>query len=215
MTCAERIGELVECARGRGSLGRELSAHLPGCAACAERFQAERELSQQLRTIQARGVALMAEDTRREVLMRDFADLHRRRPARPWVFAFGGATALFAAILVGNVAGRHAARHAPVPALRVKAPRTTQVVTYEASTDASELSSDDFTAVPYTPPLAPGELVRVVHADLYPEALASMGIDINPAWGDEIPTEVVVGEDGIPRAVRIIGPQGGTQSDDF
>lgn len=211
MTCVERIGELVECARRHGEPGRELGAHLAACAGCAERFEAERELSGQLRAIRARGVALMAQDTQREVLMRDFAELHRRRPAQRWLLAFSAAAALFAAILVGNVAGRHAARPTPVPAIRSHEAHATQVVAYEESTDAGSLSSDDFTAVPYTPPLAQGELVRVVHADLYPEALASMGIDVDPAWGNEIPAEVVVGEDGIPRAVRIAD----THTDDF
>jgi hypothetical protein len=71
------------------------------------------------------------------------------------------------------------------------------------SNDASALSSDDFIAVPYTPPLAPGEIVRMVHAEFYPEALASMGVEVDPSWAGELPADVVVGEDGLPRAVRI------------
>jgi hypothetical protein len=65
------------------------------------------------------------------------------------------------------------------------------------------LSSDDFIAVPYTPPLAPGEMVRVVHTNLYPEALASMGMAVNPLWAGNLAADVVEGEDGLPRAVRI------------
>jgi hypothetical protein len=77
------------------------------------------------------------------------------------------------------------------------------VVLYEASSDASALSSDDFIAVPYAPPLAQGEIVRVVHTDLYPQALASLGIGVDALSSGDTPADVVVGEDGIPRAVRI------------
>ena len=95
-------------------------------------------------------------------------------------------------------------RPAHSPAVRTHQVRArTRSVLYEASSDASALSSDDFIAVPYAPPLAQGEMVRVVHADLYPEALASLGIDVDPAWAGDTPADVVVGEDGIPRAVRI------------
>lgn len=202
MTCTERTVELVECARRRAAPGRDLGAHLAACARCMERWEAERQLTDQFRIMRPRAAALMAPDTAREVLMRDFAELHRRRPVRPWVFALGAAAAVFAAVLAGHMAGTRM-RPAPAPATHGHEFRNGQAVVYEASADASALSSDDFIAVPYTPPLAQGELVRVVHADLYPEALASMGIDIDPEWAGDIPADVVVGEDGIPRAVRI------------
>ncbi len=204
MKCTEQIAELVECARRRTTPGRELRAHLTGCAGCAARWEMERELTGQFRTMRLRATAIMAPDAQREALMRNFAELHRRRPARPWVFALGAAAALFAVILVGHIAGT---RMRPVqsPAIPAREIRNAQGTFYEASADASALSNDDFIAVPYTPPLAQGELVRVVHADLYPEALASMGIDVDPEWASEIPADVVVGEDGIPRAVRITG----------
>jgi len=43
----------------------------------------------------------------------------------------------------------------------------------------------------------------VVHTDLYPEALASLGIGLDPSSAGDTPADVVVGEHGIPRAVRI------------
>lgn len=194
MRCADRMAEIVENARRGAEPGRELRAHLAACDQCAARWESERHLTDQFRVMRLRAAALMEQDTHRDVLMRDFAELHRARPARRWVWALGAAAAVFAAILVGHLAGTRA---------RPAAPRSAQAVLYEASTDASELSSDDFVAVPYTPPLAQGELVRVVHTELHPEALARMGIDVDPEWASEIPADVVVGEDGVPRAVRI------------
>lgn len=200
MTCADGMVELMECARQGVEPGRQLGWHLAGCEKCAERWESERQLTEQFRSMRLRAAALMAHDTQRDVLMRDFAGMHRPAPVRRWVFALGMAAAVLAAVLVGHIAGTHSR---PVPATRGHVTSDSQTVFYEASADAGALSADDFIAVPYTPPLAQGELIRVVHTDLHPEALARMGIDVDPAWASEIPADVVVGEDGIPRAVRI------------
>lgn len=212
MTCSERVKELLECTRGGTEPGRDLRSHLAGCSPCAERWEAERRLTDQFRTMRLRAAALMALDTERDGLMREFARLdlagrRRRRAVRSWGLALGAAAALLVAVFVGHIAGTRM-RPAPPREIRTNGVRNAQPVFYEAgvlesSSDASALSSDDFVAVPYTPPLAQGELVRVVHADLYPEALASMGFDIDPASASDVPADVVVGEDGIPRAVRI------------
>ena len=204
MNCIEHVQEIVDCARARVKPGDELQAHLARCGACAERWEAECRLTAQLRMMRVRGIALTAHDTRRDALMRNFAEMHRKRPVRPWVLALGAAAALFAAIIGGHVAGTRL-RTAHQPAHATPAALVTAVADYETSSDAITISSDEFVAVPYTPPLAQGELVRVVHADLHPEALASLGIDVDPEWTNDIPTDVVVGEDGIPRAVRITG----------
>jgi hypothetical protein len=72
-----------------------------------------------------------------------------------------------------------------------------------SSSDAQALTSDDFVAVPFTPPLAAGELVRIVETNLDPQELAAYGFETDPAWTSDVAAEVVVGEDGNPRAVRI------------
>jgi hypothetical protein len=115
----------------------------------------------------------------------------------------GAAAALLLAVFLGHAAGKRTR-----PVVRSGTVRSERTIVYQASlsnlsSDASALSSDDFIAVPYTPPLAPGEMVRVVHADLDPDALASMGVEVDPSWAGQLPADVVVGEDGLPRAVRI------------
>ena len=212
MTCKEQIAELVECARRGSQPGRELRAHIAACTRCHDRWEAERQLTDQFHTWRIRAAAVMAPDAQREVLMRDFATaypgrLQHRSAIRSWGLALGAAAAVFVSIFLGHLAATRMHKALP-PSTRTHGVRNTQTVFYEASwdessDDASALSSDDFIAIPYTPPLAQGELVRVVHADLYPAALASMGIDVDPGWASDVPADVVVGEDGIPRAVRI------------
>ena len=207
MTCAERIDELVECARYEIEPRRGLQAHLSNCARCAERWEAERQLTGRFRSIRMAAEDWAIPDAQWQILLSRFALAHPARQARrtaggSWIWAFAAAAALLLAIYVGHIAGTRS-RPAHSPAVRTHQVRPNEMVLYEASTDASALSSDDFIAVPYAPPLAQGEIVRVVHADLYPQALASLGIRVDPLWAGVTPADVVVGEDGIPRAVRV------------
>jgi hypothetical protein len=207
MTCTERIAELVECARHEMEPRRGLRAHLSDCVRCAERWDAERQLTDRFRSIRMAAESRPVPDEQRQLLLARFALAHparqpRRAAGGSWMWALGAAAALLLAIYAGHLAGtRHRPAHSPV--VRTHQVRSNETVLYEASTDASALSSDDFIAVPYAPPLAQGEIVRVVHTDLYPEALASLGIGVDPLSAGDTPADLVVGEDGIPRAVRI------------
>lgn len=215
MTCTERMRELVECARARskdGGISPDLRAHLVSCSRCAERWDAERGLSDQFGIMRAEAAALTADNPQRaagrEDLMRqfaafDFARRQRRAATRSWGMALAAAAAVVLAVFAGQIAGTRSHRSpAPITEAAPDSP--------EFSGDATALSSDDFIAVPYTPPLAQGELVRVVHEDLVPEALASLGIDVDPASPGNVSADVVVGEDGMPRAVRLTD---GSQND--
>jgi hypothetical protein len=203
MNCKERTAEIVEYARRRAEPDMELRAHLATCSGCGERWEAERQLTSRFRIMRIRAEARRAPEARRESLMRDFAHRHRRAPMPAWVWALSAAAALLFAALLGHAA-RNRLHERAVPAIRTHGAGAQQTIFYEASTDASALSGDDdFIALPYAPPLAAGELIRVVHADLDRDVLASMGIDVDPSWESELPAEVVVGEDGLPRALRI------------
>jgi hypothetical protein len=199
MTCSEQIVELVERARRQAEPDRELRAHLSICANCRERWEREQQLTAHFRAMRVQAAALRSRAAQRDSLMRDFARIHRRPSIPSWAWALGAAAALLLAVFIGHEAGKRSSKTVSPAAVRIH----DDAVLYEASLDASALSSDDFIAVPYTPPLAPGEMVRVVHADLYPEALASMGVEVDPSWAGNLPADVVVGEDGLPRAVRI------------
>lgn len=224
MNCGEWKIELIECARRDRKPGRELSAHLASCTVCRDRFEAERQLTGQLRIVRMQTAALRPPQTQAALLMQDFARAHHTRTgnlrqmpgrsgARTWFWSLAAAAALVFAIVGGHQAGTHDRHIAPavlrVNSIGANSASPAGAMLYETSLglsrDASALSSDDFVAVPYTLPLAPGEIVRVVQTQLSPDALASMGVNVDPSWGSDVQADVVVGEDGLPRAVRIAG----------
>jgi hypothetical protein len=219
MTCKEQIASLVECARRNERPGPELLAHVAGCRNCEQRWAAERDLANQFSVMRGQaGSAEADSQARRDIraagLMREFA--RRSEPVRvmpsrqkslSWGWVLSAAAALLIAIGAGYGLGNRGHRRTVQPSVRTHGVRTAQSVIYEVSADADSLSSDDFIAVPFALPLATGELVHVVHSDIYPEALTRMGIDVDPSWisddtGD-IAADVVMGQDGFPRAVRI------------
>jgi hypothetical protein len=209
MTCSRHIERLVECARRGATPDSQLRHHLARCAGCGERWEAERALTDEFRVMQRYADAApprveARRDAQRQALMAQFEQIHQvsARPSRFWMLSTAAAVLLTvsAGLVIGT--GSKPGSKSPARAGFVR-PAADASYSYEMSTDAGSLSSDDFIAVPYTAPLAAGEIVRVVREDLFPEALVSMGIDVNPAWSGEMPADVVVGEDGFPRAVRL------------
>src|SRR5665213_1714811 len=171
MTCPERIAELVECARREENLRESLRMHLAGCTGCTERWEAELQLTAQFRKIRLQAAEWRPPEALRESLLDRFA--RQPRPVRfpSWGVAISGrsaawalaaAAALFLSIFLSHAAGVRT-RHARAVAAEARVAGLGQPYRYESSTDASALSSDDFIAVPYAPPLAQGEIVRVVH----------------------------------------------------
>jgi hypothetical protein len=140
---------------------------------------------------------------RQDALMRQFAARHRGVSQNRWLWSMASAAVLLVAfVLVGDVARRELLRKAPVAvgAVAEAADDGTEAQSAEVQTEGQY---EGFIAVPYVPPLAPGELVSVVHTELYPAALASLGVSVDPAWTTGLPADLLIGEDGFPRAVRV------------
>jgi hypothetical protein len=195
---------LIECARRGLNPDATLQAHLSVCSECEERWQAELALTEQFRGMRAQAMAADAasqarRDLRAAALMRK---VEQRKPilefrSRPLTWALSAAAAVLLAIGVGYGAGARARTHVV---------RNPQSVIYEASAD---LSGSDFIAIPYALPLVPGEVIDIEHSDLGPQDLVSMGlsaIGIDMDDDADVSADVVVGQDGFPRAVRINSP---------
>jgi hypothetical protein len=137
-------------------------------------------------------------ESRRRQLMAEFARSGCSRPDRPAWWAWSPAAALVAVALLLLFAGARQRPGATVPE-SAEANLAGFLTVDEA---------DGFVPVPYTQPLAPGELVRIVSREVNGAELAHMGFDVPAAYGGVIDADVVVGEDGMPRAVRLAGYEG-------
>lgn len=189
MNCSIAIEKLVESARWRVEPDPALRTHLKACPRCLERWEAERVLTSHLRVMRIDAFARHSSEARGQELMRQFVST-RQPPARAgWVWTLAAAAVLLLAITVVREIGRR-------PAVAV-------VQNVAQVADAAVDSEEGFIAVPYVPPLATGELVRLVHTQLYPAALASLGVNVDPAWTTELPADLLIGQDGFPRAVRV------------
>ena len=188
MTCRESAVELVECVRAGQVPGAQLQTHLMDCPRCQERWEDERRLTDHFRVMRD-AVARRPSMARRELLMREFEQAHAGGFHAVWRWALNAAAILL--VVVALVYDWHS--------------HSRNVAQQEADS-ASALSGDesDFVDVPYALPLAPGEFVRVVRTQLDPVALAGMGVDIEAGDGAEIPADVLLGEDGLPRGVRVL-----------
>ena len=195
--CSRWATELVECARAGSAPCEELRQHLQECGECAARWTGQRNLSAHFRAVKEAAVASRPAAARRERLLREFVQMRRRRvhPAVRWALA--AAAMLVLTIGAGLVLRQGALRPS----------RAGDTPGMQASNDAAPAevpeAEEGFVGVPFAPPLAPGELVRVVHAELGPVELARMGVVVEDLDAGEIPADVVVGEDGFPRAVRV------------
>lgn len=189
--CREWAEELIECARRGGGPSESLVAHLAVCPHCRERWNAERVLSLAVGRLRLALVVERSPESRRGELMEAFSVAMRPRRRLRWAWSAAAAAVVFAAAWFP-------AHHAAAPDRRANE----EVVT-AGSVDTDEESG--FIPVPYSPPPAVGESIAIVQRELDGAELARMGINLPFADGDNFDAEIVLGEDGVPRAVRLAG----------
>jgi hypothetical protein len=199
--CRAWACELVECARAWVAPRSELRQHLRECPECAARWASERNLTTHLQALKEAAAVGQPAQAQRERIMRQFA-LQRRRTVHPVLrWALAAAAALVLTVGVGSI--RRGGGLGALQLFRHAGASTGTGAWADAAEAEAPEASDGFMAVPYAAPLAPGEFVRVVHADLGSVELARMGVFIDDFDAGEVPADVVVGEDGFPRAVRV------------
>lgn len=214
MECREAIPGIVECARARRELRGALGGHVTACQACWERWEAERELASHLRQMRLMASTRRSSDASRADLMRQFSARHWRLVHPAWGMGLAAAAALLIIMATLRAPSPVSQRpHHASPA--AGAWLASNAWSYEPSADVYSAQDDDYVAVPYLPPPDPGERLSVMHAELYPAALTTLGVSIDPAMmasngNGTIHADVVVGEDGLPRAIRV---EGGDQPD--
>jgi predicted anti-sigma-YlaC factor YlaD len=213
VNCRNWIIELVECARTGVEPGAELREHLEQCAQCRERWDDEKNLSARFQIMRATATARRQSQTKREEVMREFQSAHQTLIPASIKWLLGVAAVVLLAITLGRAWQNDRAADTTnfelteTPQADSNSVATAEIPPGEEFSQVAELNrgteDDSFLPVPYAPPLATGEFVRVVRTELRPIALARMGIDVD-SYPDEIAADVVLGEDGFPRAVRLL-----------
>ena len=194
--CRRQANEIVECVRTGAEPGVALTGHLAECARCRETLDDQLKLTSDLRLLRDVAGRRRFARTRRDEILLDFDAVHRSRPR---LLRWALAAAAVLALMLGSIRTWNNS---------MSRDRNSRVasVAQQAMVDLDGFSGDnsEFVAVPYAPPLATGESVSIVHTELQPAALSRLGIHVDASYTTDIPADVIVGEDGLPRAVRLV-----------
>ena len=208
MICEDFEDDVVDLARGE-ALGEsergEALAHAEKCLRCAARLEDERAVTSGLRAFAARTAAAEAPPRVEAALLRAFRDPERggeERPAtaRPSrsveLLLLGAAAAILAAIVM--VPPRAGRGHETLPGA-LPAPTT------EAAPEAGAPENGEFVSLSYGEDLRELDSLQVVSVELPRTALAALGWPAaDSAATESVRAEVIVGHDGVARAIRFV-----------
>ncbi|MCU1329575.1 MAG: hypothetical protein JWN34_4945 [Bryobacterales bacterium] len=226
MNCGLYRNGLIEIARG-GQPEKSAALHLAVCEDCQEFLATQQRVSLAMRGVSAAAPAALPEGLER-VLLAEF-DAARRVALRPRRFWFaGGAFAMTAAAVVAIVLSRipkqkpqaatavsNPASVAPTPVVQkppvararpVTMPPRPQLGNAAVHVPAPAATQEPtFVSIPFTTPLAPNERADVVRMDVPVAALIAAGLPLRVQdMGASASADVLVGEDGRARAVRLL-----------
>ncbi len=212
MRCDQISEKLIEKARRQIEPGAELRAHIRSCAPCRDRWDSQENLTAHLKAMRFSAARLRSTDSSRTLLMSRFKQQKRVHeiPAR-WYWGLGVAAALIISVIAIPDFVRRAGLSNSPAAVQSAAQNVAVADSRAYSSDPAEIRSDSasdaesegFMPVPFVPPLATGEMLRMVHTELNPAELASLGVSVDPAWTAQLPADLLLGEDDMPRAVRV------------
>lgn len=208
----ERPGALDEATRTLAQL------HAQSCESCGARLGQSRALMAGLRGFEASQTAAGAparlEAILRSAFLRQKWEAARAKMMRRWAAA-GIAAAL---LLTAGVASRYL-RKPPVPRETARMERPAGPAVPEASNGQSQTTVDensgsgpgeeeiasDFQSYPPGGAIVPFERGQIVRVAMPGSALVAMGFPIDgDRAGDRFTADVLVGEDGLPRAIRLV-----------
>lgn len=184
--------------------------HAQECAACAARMQRASRLSAGLRAMAA-GMAGTEAPYRVEARLLTAFRAQAGNPEgirnrRRWIPAATWAAAVAAMIAIGVFLVRD---RAPAEVERA-APRNVEVAMLETSSTGFESAIEEgYLLLPGAAQLGGADGVNILHVELKRSAMMQVGIDVSPERADEtVRADVMVGSDGLARAVRFVDTTG-------
>jgi hypothetical protein len=208
MSCEDFEVDVVDLARGE-ALGEtereEVLAHAEACLRCAARLEDERAVTSALGAFAARTAGAEAPPRVEAALLRAFRDpasAGEERPAggrasRPVeLLLLAAAAAILAAIVVvPPLAGPgHEAVSGGLPAPTTEA----------AAPETAGSENGEFVSLSYGEDLRELDSLQVVSVELPRTALAALGWPAESAQMESVRAEVIVGHDGVARAIRFV-----------
>jgi len=232
MNCREFHEIVQELARARGIDATSVKtgfAHAYACASCAERLEEERSLAEALNRLGRSASTEKAPLRVEAVLLSAFRQVHSpTRGVRLWRIAWAACAAAAALAISFTLwhgwpslkregvntapvavskppklfAGNMAANVKVKPATVAVSKRTDKKTARREQPDAF---AEGFVPLPYADTYGPLEAGEIVRVRLGSAALESLGFPVTGAdTGQQVLADVLVGQDGLPRAVRLV-----------
>jgi hypothetical protein len=199
--------------------------HAAHCPNCADRMAEARLLAEATESVARNSREQQAPPSVEAALLSDFRSHHRRASwvrRLEWVTA--GAVAAMLLVFVWNYQGRtNRDQSSPAPSKDVssqsKAPLDASVPVLQQPGESTQVAADevadrvggegyaasDFVPVPFTEGIAPEDAGMVVRVQLTRASLAELGYPVAETPGEDlILADVLVGEDGWPRGVKLV-----------
>lgn len=203
MTCQEFWINMPETGGGQ--------AHLQECAACAARLRREAELAGGMRALASETARLGAPPRVEARLLAEFRAQNGTPVSagsrRRWILPVTWAAALAATVAAGFFLVR---QHTPEADTNPPARHVELAVMEGASLTLDAAMEEGYLPLPGAQQLAPSDDLSVVHVELPRSAMMQVGIDVSPDRADEtVLADVMVGSDGLARAVRFVDATGG------
>jgi hypothetical protein len=185
MNCQHYKNEILELIRKQEVLSAELQEHLRQCSDCSEYFDSQQQLHTALQEINRKDQAMSAQ----QPPIRLMSAVRQKERARVSEFFWMKAAAIFIVSVLCGSYWIYQSEHRQNPGDK-------KITTIQAE------NPNDY--MPLTYGMAQDEPLQRVRVKLPRSALNDFGIPLNQVRSEEVTADVIVGESGIPYAIRVV-----------